>query len=105
MGTWEWPSAHSALTLTIIRSLTNAKRSAAQAAPPSAGFNGLQALAMIKKMKKRRKKRKRKKNMIQKMMKLNLCGEKLLQTSLKANAAPLTVPNAVKAGMKTMLRP
>jgi len=101
------------LTLTITRSLTNAKRSAAQAAPPSAGYNGLQALAMIKmkkkrkkkKKKKRKKKRKRKKSMIQKMMKLNLCGEKLLQTSLKANAAPLTVPNAVKAGMKTMIRP
>jgi len=98
------------LTLTITRSLTNAKRSAAQAAPPSAGFNGLQALAMIKKMKmkkKRKKKRKRKKrkNMIQKMMKLSLYGEKLLQPSLKANAAPLIVPNAVKAGMKTMIRP
>jgi len=97
------------LTLTITRSLTNAKRSAAQAAPPSAGFNGLQALAMIKKMKmkkKRKKKRKRKKrkNMIQKMMKLSLYGEKLLQPSPKANAAPLIVPNAVKAGMKTMIR-
>jgi len=91
------------LTLTITRSLTNAKRSAAQAAPPSAGFNGLQALAMIK-MKKKRKRKKRK-NMIQKMMKLSLCGEKLLQPSLKANAAPLIVPNAVKAGMKMMIRP
>jgi len=100
------------LTLTITRSLTNAKRSAAQAAPPSAGFNGLQALAMIKMKKKRKKKKKKKKrkrkkrkNMIQKMMKLSLCGEKLLQPSLKANAAPLIVPNAVKAGMKTMIRP
>jgi len=99
------------LTLTITRSLTNAKRSAAQAAPPSAGYNGLQALAMIKKMKmkkrkrKKKKRKKREKNMIQKMMKLSLCGEKLLQPSLKANAAPLTVPNAVKAGMKTMIRP
>ena len=101
------------MTLTITRSLTNAQRSAALAAPPSAGFNGLQVLAMIKKMKKKRKRKRkkrkkrkrRKKNMIQKMMKLNLYGEKLLQTSLKANAAPLTVPNAVKAGMKTMLRP
>ena len=101
------------MTLTITRSLTNAKRSAAQVAPPSVGYNGLQALAMIKmkkkrkkkKKKKRKKKRKRKKNMIQKMMKLNLCGEKLLQPSLKANAAPLIVPNAVKAGMKTMIRP
>merc|ERR1712117_527300 len=99
MGTrkWEWPSAHSALTLTITHSLTNAQRSAAQAAPPSAGFNGLQALAMIK--------MKRKKNMIQKMMKLSLYGEKLLQPSPKANAAPLIVPNAVKAGMKMMIRP
>jgi len=96
------------LTLTITRSLTNAKRSAAQAAPPSAGYNGLQALAMIKmkkRKKKRKKKKRKKKNMIQKMMKLNLCGEKLLQPSLKANAAPLIVPNAVKAGMKTMIRP
>jgi len=99
------------LTLTITRSLTNAKKSAAQVAPPSAGYNGLQVLAMIKmkkkrkRKKKRKKKRKRKKNMIQKMMKLNLYGEKLLQPSLKANAAPLTVPNAVKAGMKTMIRP
>jgi len=98
------------LTLTITRSLTNAKRSAAQAAPPSVGYNGLQALAMIKmkkkrKKRKRRKKKRKKKNMIQKMMKLSLFGEKLLQPSLKANAAPLTVPNAVKAGMKTMIRP
>jgi len=96
------------LALTITRSLTNAKKSAAQVAPPSAGYNGLQVLAMIKmkeKRKKKRKRKKRKKNMIQKMMKLNLYGEKLLQPSLKANAAPPTVPNAVKAGMKTMIRP
>jgi len=96
------------LTLTITHSLTNAKRSAARAAPPSVGYNGLQALAMIKmkkKRKRRRKKKRKKKNMIQKMMKLSLFGEKLLQLSLKANAAPLTVPNAVKAGMKTMIRP
>jgi len=102
--------------LTITRSLTNAQRSAAQAAPPSAGYNGLLAQAMIKKMKKKRKmrkkkrkrkmrKKKRKRKKRKKKRKLNLCGEKLLQTSLKANAATLTVPNAVKAGMKTMIRP
>jgi len=74
------------LTVPITRSLTNAKRSAAQAAPPSAGYSGPQALAMIMKMRKKRrmrKKRMRKKRMRRKkkkrkkkMTQVNLCGEK-----------------------------
>jgi len=67
------------LTVPIIRSLTNAKRSATQAAPPSAGYNGLQVLAMIMKMRKKRRKKKRmrkRKRMRKKMTQVNLCGEK-----------------------------
>ena len=98
---WEWPSALSASTLTITLLLTNAQKSAAQAAPLSAGFNGLKEPKMMKKKRTPMKVIVRKKKMRMK----NLCGEKQHLASLKVNAPKLAVSNVVKAGMTAILMP
>ena len=93
--TWEWPSALSASILQIIPSLTNAQRSAVQAAPSSVVWNGSKELRMIKKMTIVMKVKVMKRMRMKMMALMYLCGEKQHQASLKANAPQLAVQNAV----------
>merc|ERR550539_1993159 len=94
---WEWPSALSASILPTTLLLTNAQKSAVQAAPLSADFNGLKETKVMKKMVPM-------KVIVRKKMRMkNLCGEKLLLASLQVNAPKLAALNVVKAGMTAIL--
>ena len=95
---WEWPSALSASTPPITPLLINAQKSAVQAAPLSADFNGLKGTRVMTKKMVPKKVIVRKK-----MMMKYLCGEKQLLASLKANAPKLAASNVVKAGLTAIL--
>ena len=94
---WEWPSAHSASTPPITLLLTNAQKSAVQAAPLSADFNGLKDKRVMKMMVPM------KVIVRKKMMMKCLCGEKQLLVSLQVNAPKLAASNVVKAGLTAIL--
>jgi len=73
--------------------LTNAQKSAVQATPSSVGYNGL--MDLTKKMMRAMKVTMRSQMRMMMTVLMNLCGEKQLQASLKANATQLNVQNAV----------
>jgi hypothetical protein len=72
--------------------LTNAQKSAVQATPSSVGYNGL--MDLTKKMMRAMKVKMRSQMRMMTVL-MNLCGEKQLLASLKANATQLNVQNAV----------
>jgi len=90
--TWAWLSARIASALPTTLSLTNAQKSAVQATPSSVGYNGLMDLT---KMMMRAMKVTMRSQMRMMTVLMNLCGEKQLQASPKANATQLNVQNAV----------
>ena len=85
---WRWPSAPTALMLTQTRSLTNARKSAAQLTHSSATLSGVNLILLY---------------LIELKKGLCLYGEKQLRASPLATALILIVRSAVKVGTTTSL--